>query len=425
MTTPAIGRLVDDLFRRSSARIVAALTRTLGPQCLDLAEEVTQDALVRALELWPYQGVPVDPEGWLFRVAQNRARDQLRRTGRFNENVAPGATVDAGLWAGADHARVEAPLEAVEDDELKLIFLCCHPALNESAQVTLILKVASGFSVNEIAAAFLTKPTTIAQRLVRAKRTLRSSKPRFELPAPSELTGRLDAVLRAIYLTFNEGYSPHSGRQPIRDELCREAIRVCRLITENPFTAHAQAQALLSLFLLQGSRFGARRAVDGPGLLLWQQDRKGWNRGMIAEGLRHLDASTSTEELSTYHLEAGIAACHATAESAESTDWHRILDLYDLLAALRPTSVIRLNRAVAVGMVRGPEAGLEALVDLDEEPSLSRYYLLPSTRAAFHLRLGNASEALRGYRVALEQAGDAPDRSYLAMKIRECEALIG
>jgi RNA polymerase sigma-70 factor (ECF subfamily) len=393
--------------------MVAALARTLGSERLDLAEEVVQEALLRALQRWPHEGIPENPEGWLYRVARNVALDRGRR--------------DTTLAGKLDLLTVEFPeagslAEPALDDELALVFLCCHPALSEDSQVALVLKTAGGFSVEEIAAGFLARPSAVAQRLTRARDSLRQAGAQVELPPDDQLPQRLDAVLRAVYLLFNEGYSAHAGPTAVRAELCREAIRLADLLTASPLTERPDAHALLALLCFQASRLPARSDDDGALILLAEQDRHRWDRDLIARGFRALERAAAGETLTTYHLEAGIAAAHAAAPSFAATDWRGILDLYDQLLDLHPSPVVALNRAVAVAEVRGPAAALEALDAVADVPQLGRYYLLPATRAALLERLGRGRDAAGEYRRALELAGTEQEKRWIEARIAKCSS---
>jgi RNA polymerase sigma-70 factor (ECF subfamily) len=399
---------VDRLFRRSAGGMVAALARTLGSEHLEVAEEVVQEALLRALQVWPHEGVPANPEGWLYRVARNLAVDRGRRS--------------TTLAAKLDLLAAEIPeagwlVEPALDDELALVFLCCHPGLSEDSQVALILKTAGGFSVEEIAAGFLVRPSSVAQRLARAKETIRESGAQVELPADDELPTRLDAVLRAVYLLFNEGYSAHAGDTAVRAELCREAIRLAELLAASPITQRPDVDALLALLCFQASRLPARANDAGALILLAEQNRAQWDHALIARGFRALERAAVGETLTRYHLEAGIAAAHAAAATFAATDWRGILDLYDQLLELHPSPVVALNRAVALAEVEGPAAALAALERTADAPQLTRYYLLPATRAALLDRLDRRTEALAEYWKAFELAGTEQERKWIEKRI--------
>ena len=404
--------LVDDLFRHSAGQMVSALTRLLGPERLDLAEEVVQDALVKALETWPYRGVPDNPRGWLFTVARNRAMDLLRRDANYASQLE--AIESFSLSAQAESSR-----DPFVDDELAMLFLCCDPALSREAQVALALKTVGGFSVNEIAAAFLTEPPTIAQRIVRAKRTLIEHEVRFELPDPARAGERLPAVLDVLYLMFTEGYAAHTGENLTRDELCGEAIRLGRLLVSNPSTALPVTHALLALMLLQASRLRAREDDAGELVLLGQQDRSLWDRSLIIEGLEQLERSAQGDRITSYHTQAAIAASHATADG--EPDWPYILELYDELLRIAPSSVVQLNRAIALAHVKGPEAGIAQLEKLTTDPALRRYYLLPAALGFLWRQAGRDTEAAEHYRRALELPSNAAERRFLQQRLQECE----
>jgi RNA polymerase sigma-70 factor (ECF subfamily) len=388
----------------------------LGPARLDLAEEVVQDAMVRALATWPHQGIPDNPRGWLFRTARNRALDLLRREGAFADKLAPVLVAEGE----ADGARDSDG--ASGDDELAMVFMCCHPALPRAGRVALTLKTVGGFGVEEIAAALLARPDAVAQRLVRVKRQLRDEAIPLEMPSEAEMSARLGTVLEVLYLLFNEGYGAHAGDSLVRAELCGEAIRLARLLADAPRTALPSTHALLALFLLQASRLPAREDEAGDLLLLSAQDRARWDRGLIAEGMRHFALSAAGREVTPYHVEAAIAAAHAAAPDPESTDWRAVLRLYDDLLALKPSPVVALNRAVALAMVDGPDAGIRALKSLRGEASLARYHLLPATLGALHLRAGRSAEAARHYRDALALPCSAPERRFLERQAAACEA---
>jgi RNA polymerase sigma-70 factor (ECF subfamily) len=404
--------LVEHLFRHEAGRMLAALTRLFGLAEFDLAEEVVQDAMVQALRKWPFAGIPDNPAAWLMQTARNKALDVLRR-----RTVLRRRDHDLDSVAAAEGPS----LEEVNDDQLAMMFACCHPALPAEAQVALTLKSVSGFGVAEIARAFLTQEATIAQRLVRAKRRLTESGAHLAVPPPRELPARLDAVLQVIYLLFNEGYSAHQGEDLVRHDLCAEAIRLASLMAARPDMAQPKVHALLALMYLQASRLPARQDAGGNLLLLAEQDRALWDRRLIAAGLHHLDRSAAGDELTEYHLQAGIAACHALAESYEQTDWPRVLDQYDHLVALVASPVVLLNRAVAVSMVHGPEAGLHALDAIQNDPALCGYYLLPATRADLLLRLERRDEAASCYRGALALLCTEPEQRFLLRRLAACQ----
>jgi len=406
--------LVDHLFRHAAGEMVAALARLVGPARLDLAEEAVQDALLRALQTWPFGGVPDNPKGWLYRVARNRALDRLRHEAMSRETLQwPEGVIDLARREGdADWG----------DETLAMMFMCCDPALAQSAQVALTLKLVSGFSVEEIADASLERAATVAQRLVRAKREIREQRLALEIPLPRELAARLSSVLEVIYLLFNEGYAAHGGESLVRADLCDEAIRLCRLLAAKRETDLPAVEALLALMLLQASRLPARTGALGDLTLLADQDRARWDWDKVQEGLRHLERAATGNEVTPYHVEAAIAACHATPREAGATDWRRILALYDDLLALKPSPVVALNRAVALAMAEGPEAGLAALDAIAEAPSLAHYHLLPAARAGLSLRAGRSGDALDFYRHALALRCSEPERRFIERQIAAIEA---
>jgi RNA polymerase sigma-70 factor (ECF subfamily) len=440
-TRPAA--LLDHLFRREAGRIVAALTRSLGSRHLDLAEESVQEAMIEALRLWPFHGVPERPGGWLYRVARNRALDRLRRAKSLRDkepeirrssvaNEAPEETRSIG----PDPVRTVRFPGELTDDQLRLVFLCCHPELPPDARVALTLKLVCGFGVAEIARAFLDKEPTVAQRLVRAKRSIRERRLPFEVPTPAELPERLDSVLEVLYLTFNEGYAasaPGEGDEHVKSDVCAEALRLTEELARLPDQILEQDRppihALAALLCFQASRIPAR--VDSPGsdgeiILLPDQDRSLWDRTLIRRGFGHLERSAAGPRITPYHLEAAIASRHAAAPEWSATDWPTILGLYDRLLALHPSPVVALNRAVALAHTRGPEAGLDALSALEADPEATRtltaYHLLPATRGTLLLQAGRPAEAARALRRALELRPSPPERRLLERRLGEAVA---
>jgi RNA polymerase sigma-70 factor (ECF subfamily) len=411
----AVGGLVEHLFRHSAGRMVAVLARRLGAERLDLAEEAVQEALLRALATWPFRGIPDNPRGWLFQVAHHRALDLIRRDGVLHAKL---ASLGGGWPEGAE---VGAPA-GVDDDELAMMLMCCHPTLPRAARVALTLKTVGGFSVEEIAAAFLARPATLAQRLVRAKRRLRRERIGLEIPSADALPLRLESVLDVLYLLFNEGYAAHGGDNVVRAELCAEAIRLARIVAAHPPTDRPAVRALLALMLLHASRLPARTDEAGDLCLLADQDRARWDRQALAEGLGYLDRAAEGDAVTVYHLEAAIAACHAVAPDEASTDWAYVLRLYDDLLALKPSPVVALNRAIALAMVDGPVAGIRALELLSGQRALARYHLLPAALGALWWRAGSPLTAACHYRAALARPCSRPERRFLERRLAECTA---
>lgn len=406
--------MVSHLFRHQAGRIIATLTRVLGSRYLDLAEDVVQDALVTALQQWPYKGIPENPAGWLTLVAKNRAQDRLRRAANLAGKLAELERV----WPQQTAAEPDLPSAAKLDDQLALIFMCCHPDISREAQAALTLKTVCGFSSAEIARAFLTQESTIAQRLVRTKRQIREQGIAIELPEAKHLPHRLDAVLRAIYLLFNEGYGASHGDSLTRAELCEEAVRLGTLLVKHPSTQQPKAHALLALLMLQAARLPARLTEDGLPALLAAQDRALWDQRLIAGGLRQLAQAAAGTELTAYHLQAQIAAIHAVAANDAATDWERITLLYDELLALEPTPIVTLNRAIALARWQGPRAGIQSLHEIESHPMLQGYHLLPAVLAELWRQAGEPQQAIEYYRRALACSCTVPERKLLETQLR-------
>ncbi len=410
-------RTIDTLYRSESGRVLATLVRLLGD--LDLAEESMHEAFAVALESWPRTGVPDKPRPWLISTARFKAIDAMRRRARVD-----GAQRDLALHMETqiDEEFSGEGDDEIEDDRLRLIFTCCHPELPAEAQVALTLREVCGLTTEEIARAFLVAPAALAQRIVRAKAKIRESPMPFEVPASEELPERLDAVLRVIYLVFNEGYSAGAGAEVTRAELTGEAIRLGRLLIElqpEPDISGPEPMGLLALMLLQESRRSARTSPSGELILLEQQDRSLWNRDQIAEGGAWLEKALGSRQVGPYTLQAAIAAVHAKARSAADTDWRRIVSLYDQLLRIQPSPVVQLNRAVAVAMCDGPEAGLAEIDALLDRGDLANYYLAHAARADMYRRLGMAAEAKSCYERALALTQQEPERRFLQERIRQ------
>lgn len=397
--------------------MVATLTRALGSRHLSLAEDAVQDALLTAMQQWPFRGVPDQPEAWLFQVARNRALDRLRHGKMAAAKEPDMARAASSVASPPPDPPLRDELPPLDDDQLGLLFLTCHPSVPADARVALALKLAGGFSVGEIARAFLAQESTIAQRLVRAKRTLRDDNVSFGMPAPRELGARLDSVIDALYLMFNEGYAATAGDALVRDDVAREAIRLARMLASHPAASCPRAWALLALMLLHAARFPARVDSAGELFLLRDQDRGLWDRAAIAEGLRALDRSAAGDEVTALHLEAGIAACHAAAPSWDATDWPQIVELYDALLALTGSPVVAVNRAVAVSRVDGALSGLAALDAIEHAAALDRYPLLPAIQAELWREAGDLERAAVCYRAALGLARSSPEHRWLTSRL--------
>ncbi|AHG89683.1 RNA polymerase sigma factor, sigma-70 family [Gemmatirosa kalamazoonensis] len=411
-------KTLDHLYRTESRRILATLIRLLGD--FDLAEEALHDAFAAALERWPSEGVPTNPRAWLVSAGRFRAVDALRRRrtlARKADEIAALADVEAHLARmPAPDAALDAP--DVEDDRLRLVFTCCHPALAADAQVALTLRTVCGLTTEEIARAFLVPAATMAQRLVRATKKIRVARIPYEVPPRDQLPARLDAVLSVVYLVFSEGYAATAGDAIVRRELCGEAIRLARLLVEL-MPNETEANGLLALLLLHDSRRDARTTPDGDLLLLEVQDRGRWDRAQIAEGIARVEQALRGGRAGPYALQAAIAALHAEAPDAASTDWRQIAALYHVLLRVAPTPIVELNRAVAVAMAFGPEPALKLVDGLAARGDLRGYHLLPAARADFLRRLGRLDEAAESYRAALALTTLGPERRFLERRLRE------
>src|SRR5215203_4990057 len=413
MVTDPVYETVNAVYVAESRRVLATLIRLLGD--FDAAEEALHDAFRAALEQWPRDGVPANPRAWLVSAGRFKAIDSLRRRKRFDPLDEQGsgaelAVEDSAAWADA---------ESVEDDRLRLVFTCCHPALSADAQVALTLREVCGLTTEEIARAFLTPAPTLAQRIVRAKAKIREARIPYQVPTPAELPERLDAVLRVIYLVFNEGYSASSGESLTRADLTGEAIRLGRLLVE--LLPEPEAQGLLALMILHESRRAARSSADGELILLDQQDRSLWNSALIAEGIQLVERAIGSRRFGPYTIQAAIAAVHAEASDAAATDWAQIVGLYDVLRRADPSPVIELNRAVAVAMRDGPQAGLALIDALLDQGQLTEYRLAHAARAELCRRLGRTTDARASYKKALSLTRQEPERRFLERQLANLE----
>ena len=402
--------MVEAVYRAESRRIFATLIRKLGD--FDLAEEALHDAFRAGLEQWPRDGVPVNPRAWLISVGRFKAIDRIRRRARFDpldEAFTSDIAQDQDDFAGED--------ESVRDDLLRLIFTCCHPALSLDAQVALTLREVCGLPTEAIAHAFLVLLPTLAQRIVRAKTKIREARIPYQIPTPGELPDRLEAVLRVLYLVFNEGYDASSGEVLTRSDLSGEAIRLGRLLVE--LLPETETIGLLALMLLQESRRAARTSPSGDIILLEDQDRSLWNEGQIEEGLALAAQALSSRRIGAYTLQAAIAARHAEASTFAATDWRQIVGFYDMLIRVEPSPIVALNRAVAVAMLNGPEAGLALIDTILADGSLADYHLAHAARADLCRRLGRTVQARAAYRLALNLAKQTPERRFLERRLRE------
>jgi len=402
---------VEAVYRSDSRRVLATLIRLLGG--FEAAEEALHDAFTAAMESWPRDGVPANPAGWFVSVGRFKAIERLRRRARFDDSLARIAErieMEVPESGGADD-------EGIEDDRLRLVFTCCHPALAPEARIALTLREVCGLATEEIARAFLAPPATIAQRIVRAKAKIREERIPYGVPARDELQERLDGVLRVVYLVFNEGYSASSGATLLRGDLSGEAIRLGRLLAE--LLPDPEVEGLLALMLLQESRRAARSTAAGDIVLLEDQDRSLWDRGQIAEGTALVERALRSRRFGPYTIQAAIAAVHAEATSFPATDWEQLVGLYDVLLRAEPSPVVELNRAVAVAMRDGPEAGLELVDRILARGELDEYHLAHAARADLCRRLGRKMEARASYERALDLARQEPERRFLERRLRE------
>ncbi len=413
-------RLVEHFFRHETGRLHGALIRMLGVHNLTLAEDVAQEALLRALHSWSMGGVPPNPAAWITCVAMNLAKDALR-----HQRMAASKEPDIVTHVIQTHSTPAVAVGAVHeirDDALRLLFVCCHPGIPPDAQVVLALKVLCGFSTGEIARAFLTSEAAIEKQLTRTKQRIREAGIGFVIPEGPELPERLDGVLAALYLLFNEGYKASAGDRLLREDLCREAVRLVSLLTAHPAGSVPRAHALLAFMLLTSARFPSR--LDGHGTLLRldDQDRSLWDQSLIERGLMHLAAAAQGNEMSEYHLQAGIAAVHGTAADYAFTDWGRILHYYDELHRIRPSPIVALNRAVAVANLRGPQAGLDAIAGIAGKDRIEAHYLLHAVTGELHWRLNDPRTAAESFRQALKLAQVGPEQLYLTRMLERCRA---
>jgi len=409
--------LVEHIFRHRYGDLVSGLCRVLGPGRLDLVEDVVQEAMVRALVRWPAGGVPESPDAWVFRVAKNLAVDTLRRG-----KVARDVEEQLSRWANESEPEYSHSdiTDGISDDTLRMMFTCSHPAVPLETRVPLVLKTVGGFGVSEIAGALLTKEGTIAQRLTRAKARLQREQVDFEVPPASEFSERLENVLEVLYFMFNEGYRAHRGSELVRRDVLEEAVRLTALLLDNPTTDRPEVHALLALMLFLGSRLPARQDEQGELLTLAEQDRGLWDPSWMHSGFYHFRSSISGDRITTYHVEASIAATHAAAKDYPSTDWAVILREYDRLLEMTDTPVVRLNRAVALAKVDGPQAGIDALEQVRGSRQMESYFLLPATIAHFHWTLGDHGAALGSLRSALALPSSEPERRLLLRRVDAC-----
>jgi RNA polymerase sigma factor (sigma-70 family) len=410
----------DRLFRREAGRMVAALTRIFGLHNLALAEDVVQDAFCRALEVWKLRGIPENPSAWLMRTAKNRALDILRR-----ERTARTFAADLGRllqteWTLANTVEEIFDATSILDDQLRMVFSCCDRRLPHAAQVMLVLALVGGFGVDEISFAFVSTRAAVEKRLTRAKRSLAESGPLFDIADATDFKARLPAVQRALYLIFSEGYHGASPHAVVRAELCREAIRLTRLLAEHPLGATPSTRALCALMYLDGARLPARLDAKGELSSLFDQDRARWDRKMIDLGRAWLERSATGSQLSRYHVEAAIAAVHARAPRCEETDWTTIVSLYDMLMTIAPSPIVALNRAIAIAQAAGADRGLEAIEAIDQRDRLAAYPFYHAARGELELRRSNTLEARTHFQAALALARNPGEQHFLEKRRAAC-----
>ena len=419
--TGDISGLTDHLFRHEAGKLISVLTGIFGINRLQWAEDVVQESLIRALRTWPYSGVPKNPAAWLTQTAKNLALDLIRREKLFHDKE-PQIIAFMEQWP-CESGESESPMfeNEIRDDRLRLMFACCHPALSAEDQSALALRTLCVFSPAEIGKAFLTTEAAVAKRLTRAKQKIRDEQIPFEIPAGHELSGRLDGVLQTLYLLFNEGYKASSGDHLIREDLCLEAIRLASLLAEHPAGDQPRTHALTALMLFNAARLPGRIDQQGNILRLKEQDRSTWNQAMIARGVQHLSLSAAGHELTPYHLQAGIAACHCAAINHQDTDWQKILSLYDRLLELDGSPIVALNRAVALANVDGAQAGINAVHSIQRGTQLNSYYLLYAVLGELETQLNHFQAAIANFRKALELTELTSEQAFLSKRLEETE----
>jgi RNA polymerase sigma factor (sigma-70 family) len=415
-----ISQLVDHLYRHEAGKLVAVLTRVFGPANIELAEDVVHDSLIEAIRNWPYKGLPADPSAWLYKVAKNKALNILNQEKYKRQYAAQAAFQQQTEWPNHSGDLLFSE-HHVQDDQLRMIFTACHPALSKDSQVALTLKTLCGFSIPEIAHAFFTTEDTINKRLVRARQKIREAQLPFEVPSATEMEGRLDAVLETIYLVFNEGYSASSGNEVIRYELCEEAIRLAEMIAVHPaIKDKSNVNALLALMLLNASRFTSRTDKEGNILTLAQQDRKQWSPLLMQKGFAYLEKSTLDNIISVYHIMAAISAHHCASPDFDSTDWKGILNLYDHLLLIDRSPLVRLNRAVPLAKVAGVQKAIEELEQLKNDVSFTSYHLLYATEGEFYFELENYLKAAEAFQKAIAYSPLQAEKELLQKKLERC-----
>jgi len=415
-----VTQLVDHLFRHESGKMISVLSKLLGLQNLETAQDIVQDSLLQAMNTWSFKGIPDNPSAWLYRVAKNKAIDFLRKDKKFRD-ISPQYSYllqsEYTLTSTVNNFFLE---NEIQDSQLRMMFACCHPSIAAESQVALTLKTLCGLSVSEIAKAFLTNDETIAKRIYRAKEKIKAEKIEMDVPASNELSLRLDTVLKSLYLLFNEGYNSSHPDQLIREDLCEEAMRLCFLLTENKITNYPRVKALLSLMCFQASRLNTRLDDKGNIILLKHQDRKNWRRPLIKKGFDYLDAAAEPFEISTYNLEAAIASLHAASPSFHQTDWKSIYHLYEMLYHLQPNPVVAMNKAIASAYAISKQ---NALDELQQIKGLEKHHLYYASIGEIYFELQNKEAAKRFYQKALQLTSSGHEQQLLINKINSCEVV--
>ena len=419
MLEQQVNQLVGHLFRREAGKMAAVLTRLLGLQALDTAEDIVQDTLIKAMTTWKFKGIPENPSAWLYTVAKRKAIDVIRKQHLHEQHEKDIANALKSEWTLSPTVSSFFLDNEIEDSQLRMIFACCHPSIPYESQIALTLKTLCGLSISEIANSFLTNEETITKRLFRAREKIREEKISLEAPVPSAVPGRMDAVLHTLYLLFSEGYNSSHPDRLIRHELCEEAVRLCHLIVNNPVTTAPKAKALLALMCFQASREEARLAEDGSIILLQDQDRSKWSQPLIERGKVYLEQSAEGDMFTEYHIEAAIAGCHSASPTFKSTNWKRIIELYTFLLREKPGPIVELNRAIAIGYGQSPLAGLKAL---EEIKGLDGHYLYHAARGDFYAELGDEENARFKYQHAMDLTTSNTAKKLLQSKLNMLNA---
>ncbi|HET6724049.1 MAG TPA: sigma-70 family RNA polymerase sigma factor [Chitinophagaceae bacterium] len=420
MYQPNVSKLVDHLFRHESGKMISVLSKLLGLQNLETANDIVQDSLLQAMNTWSFKGIPDNPPAWLYHVAKNKAIDFLRKEKKFREISPQYSYLLQSEYTLASTVTNFFLEDEIQDSQLRMIFACCHPAIAEESQLALTLKTLCGLSVTEISKAFLTTEDTIAKRIYRAKEKIKAANIQLDVPHSNELPTRIDTVLKSLYLLFNEGYNSSHPDHLIREDLCEEAMRLCFLLTQHSLTAYPRSKALLALMCFQASRLDARLDDKSDIILLKHQDRSKWNRSLMSKGFELMEESTEPFEVSTYHLEAAIASQHATAKSFEQTDWKSIYHLYEMLYQLQPNPIVAMNKAIASAYAISKE---NALNELQKISGLEHHHLYLASIGEIHFEMQNKTEAKKFYQKALHFTSSGHEQQLLVNKIKNCEAV--